>query len=31
MERSRVLEDYGPEKLYDMHMRKMQALEKIVV
>jgi len=31
MERSRLLEDHGPEKLYDMHMKKMQELEKIVV
>lgn len=28
MERSRQLEEYGPERLYDMHMRKMQELEK---
>jgi hypothetical protein len=31
MERSRVLEDYGPERLYDMHMKKMQELEKVVL
>jgi hypothetical protein len=31
MERSRLLEDHGPEKLYEMHMKKMQELEKIVV
>jgi NADH-quinone oxidoreductase subunit I len=31
MERSRLLEDHGPEKLYDMHMKRMQELEKIVV
>jgi NADH-quinone oxidoreductase subunit I len=28
MARSRVLEDYGPESLYEAHMKKMQALEK---
>jgi NADH-quinone oxidoreductase subunit I len=31
MERSRVLEKYGPEKLYDMHMQRMQELEKVVL
>jgi len=31
MMRSRILEDQGPERLYDMHMKKMQDLEKIVV
>ena len=31
MERSRVLEDCGPERLYDMHMKRMQELEKVVV
>jgi NADH-quinone oxidoreductase subunit I len=31
MQRSRVLEDYGPERLYDMHMKKMQELEKVVI
>lgn len=28
MERSRILEDFGPEKLYEMHMKKMQDIEK---
>ena len=31
MQRSRILEDYGPERLYDMHMKKMQELEKVVL
>jgi NADH-quinone oxidoreductase subunit I len=31
MNRSRILEDYGPEKLYDMHMKKIQELEKVVL
>ena len=31
MQRSRILEDYGPERLYDMHMKKMQDLEKVVI
>jgi NADH-quinone oxidoreductase subunit I len=31
MNRSRVLEDMGAEKLYEMHMKKMQQLEKVVV
>jgi len=31
MERSRMLEDHGPEKLYEMHMERMQQFEKIVV
>jgi NADH-quinone oxidoreductase subunit I len=29
MERSRVLDAYGPDKLYDMHMKRMQELEKV--
>lgn len=31
MERSRLLEDHGPQKLYEMHMQRMQELEKIRV
>jgi NADH-quinone oxidoreductase subunit I len=31
MERSRILEDYGPERLYDMHMKRMQELEKVIL
>lgn len=31
MMRSRILEDHGPQKLYDMHMAKMQELEKVVL
>jgi NADH-quinone oxidoreductase subunit I len=31
MERSRILDDYGPERLYDMHMKRMQEIEKVVV
>jgi hypothetical protein len=31
MERSRVLEDLGPKSLYEMHMQRMQELEKIRV
>jgi NADH-quinone oxidoreductase subunit I len=31
MNRSRILEDHGPEKLYDMHMKKIQELEKVVL
>jgi len=28
MERSRLLEDYGPEYLFEQHMKRMQELEK---
>jgi NADH-quinone oxidoreductase subunit I len=28
MARSRVLEDFGPESLYEAHMQRMQAIEK---
>jgi NADH-quinone oxidoreductase subunit I len=31
MKRSRVLEDEGPLKLYDMHIKRMQQLEKVVL
>jgi len=31
MERSRILENYGPERLYDMHMKRMQELEKVIL
>jgi NADH-quinone oxidoreductase subunit I len=31
MGRSRLLEDLGPQRLYEMHMQKMQELEKIRV
>lgn len=31
MERSRILDDFGPERLYDMHMKRMQEIEKVVV
>ena len=31
MERSRLLEKFGSETLYDMHMKKMQELEKVVL
>jgi NADH-quinone oxidoreductase subunit I len=31
MDRSRVLEDLGPQTLYEMHMQKMQDLEKVVL
>jgi NADH-quinone oxidoreductase subunit I len=31
MQRSRVLDDHGPERLYEMHMKRMQQLEKVVV
>lgn len=31
MNRSRVLEDEGPLKLYDMHLKRMQELEKVVL
>ena len=31
MQRSRTLEDHGQEKLYDMHMKRMQELEKVVL
>jgi len=29
MIRSKQLEEYGPEKLYDMHLKKMQGLEQV--
>ncbi len=29
MERSRILDDQGPERLYEMHMKRMQDLEKV--
>lgn len=29
MERSRILDDQGPERLYEMHMKRMQQLEKV--
>lgn len=29
MERSRVLDEQGPERLYDLHMKRMQELEKV--
>ena len=31
MHRSRVLEDEGPQRLYDMHLKRMQDLEKVVL
>ena len=31
MTRSRILEDLGPQTLYEMHMQKMQDLEKVVL
>lgn len=31
MQRSRDLEDLGAERLYDMHLKKMQALEKVTL
>jgi NADH-quinone oxidoreductase subunit I len=31
MERSRILDDHGPERLYDMHMKRMQDIEKVIV
>ena len=31
MERSRILDDQGPERLYEMHMKRMQALEKVTL
>lgn len=31
MNRSRVLEDQGAQRLYDMHLQKMQELEKVVL
>lgn len=31
MERSRILDEHGPEKLYDMHMKRMQELEKVIL
>ena len=31
MTRSRILEDLGSDTLYDMHMKKMQELEKVVL
>lgn len=31
MMRSRILEDHGPERLYDMHMKRIQELEKVVL
>lgn len=31
MTRSRILEDHGAPKLYEMHMRRMQNLEKVVL
>ena len=31
MERSRVLDDQGPERLYEMHMKRMQDLEKVTL
>lgn len=31
MMRSRMLEEHGPKKLFDMHLEKMQALEKVVI
>jgi hypothetical protein len=31
MNRSRILDDLGPERLYEMHMKKMQELEKVVL
>jgi hypothetical protein len=31
MERSRILDDQGPERLYEMHMKRMQDLEKVTL
>jgi hypothetical protein len=31
MQRSRILDDHGPERLYEMHMKRMQELEKVVL
>jgi NADH-quinone oxidoreductase subunit I len=31
MNRSRLLEDQGSQRLYDMHIRRMQELEKVVL
>jgi hypothetical protein len=31
MMRSRLLEEHGPTRLYDMHLAKMQELEKVRV
>ena len=31
MHRSRILEDEGPQRLYDMHMKRMQELERVVL
>jgi NADH-quinone oxidoreductase subunit I len=31
MDRSRILETEGPEKLYQIHMKRMQELEKVVL
>ncbi len=31
MNRSRLLEDYGPEKLYEMHLKRMQDIERVVL
>jgi NADH-quinone oxidoreductase subunit I len=31
MERSRILDDQGPERLYEMHMKRMQQLEKVTL
>jgi hypothetical protein len=31
MERSSLLEEHGPEKLYEMHIQRMQQFEKIVI
>jgi NADH-quinone oxidoreductase subunit I len=31
MERSRILDDQGPERLYEMHMKRMQELEKVTL
>jgi hypothetical protein len=31
MERSRVLDEQGAERLYDLHMKRMQELEKVTL
>lgn len=31
MTRSRILNDHGPERLYEMHMKRMQELEKVIL
>ena len=31
MQRSRILDEHGPESLYEMHMKRMQELEKVVL